>query len=293
MSNNLSNNLFNDMSNTDLLFINILNTMYNDNLRIVNHLIDQNNGIRHQIMGILNDRRNGNANNNVNIGENDNNNRTNLFRNRNRSRINRFVSQPISNISNNNNSNININNNLRNSINRLFNLVNPLNENFFDPVNIVPTQEQIQQTTRNLLYHTILNPINTSCPISLENFNDSSEVTMIIPCRHIFNKESLMEWFNSHTNCPVCRYDIRNYNPALPEQESLSNEPTPTPTQNTTQSPTPTPTPINANVNNNLQGEDQTFILFDVFLESLQGFQDLSNNHLYLNFPPNTFYSQM
>ena len=244
-------------------------------------------------MGILNDRRNSNANNNVNIGENDNNNRPNLFRNRNRSRINRFVSQPISN--NNNN----INNNLRNSINRLFNLVNPLNDSFFDPVNIVPTQEQIQQSTRNLIYPNILNPINTSCPISLENFNDSSEVTMIIPCRHIFNKESLMEWFNSHTNCPVCRFDIRNYNPALPEQETPSNEPNPTPTPNTTQIPTPNINPntilpqINDNFNNNLQNYDQTFILFDVFLESLQGFQDLSNNQLFVNFPPNTFYSQM
>ena len=272
----MSNNLFTDMSNTDLLFINILNTMYNDNLRIVNHLIDQNNGIRQQIMGILNDRRNnnanGNINNNANNAQNDNNIRTSLFRNRNINRninrINRIVTQPT-------------NDNLRNSINRLFNIVNPLNNSFFDPVNIVPTQEQIQQSTRSLPFSTISNPINTSCPISLENFTDANEVTMIIPCRHIFNKESLMEWFNTHTNCPVCRYDIRNHNPALPEQEIPSNQ--------------PTQTPINTNVNNNLQSDDQTFILFDVFLESLQGFQDfqdLSNNQLFVNFPPNTFYSQ-
>jgi hypothetical protein len=280
----MSNNLFTDMSNTDVLIINILNTMYNDNLTIINRLLDQNNGIRQQIMGILNDRRNNNVNDNinsnVNISENDiNNRRTNLFRNQNRnmtrniSRINRIITQPT-------------NDNLRNSINRLFNLVDPLNNYFFDPVNIVPTQQQIQQSTHNVLYSTILNPINTSCPISLENFNDTSEVTIIIPCRHIYNTESLMAWFNTHTNCPVCRYDIRNYNSTASEEGT--NE-TPLNEHNQTNEGVQPPT----NVNNNLQSDDQTYILFDVFLESLQGFQDLSNNQLFVNFPPNTFYSQM
>lgn len=280
----MSNNLFTDMSNTDVLFINILNTMYNDNLRIINHLIDQNNGIRQQIMGILNDRRNinvnDNINSNVNISENDinNNRRSNLFRNHNRnitrniSRYNRIITQPT-------------NDNLRNSINRLFNLVEPLNNSFFDPVNIVPTQQQIQQSTISLPFSTISNPINTSCPISLENFTDAIEVTMIIPCRHIFHKESLMVWFNTHTKCPVCRYDIRNYNPTASEEGT--NE-TPLNEHNQTNEDVQPPT----NVNNNLQSYDQTFILFDVFLESLQGFQDLSNNQLFVNFPPNTFYSQ-
>jgi hypothetical protein len=103
-----------------------------------------------------------------------------------------------------------------------------------------------------------------------------------------------MAWFNSHTNCPVCRYDIRNYNPALPEEQT--NEDNQTNENSSNQHPQtnePAPNPINGNINNNLQSDDQTFILFDVFLESLQGFQDLSNNQLYVNFPPNTFYSQL
>ena len=59
----------------------------------------------------------------------------------------------------------------------------------------------------------INNPTNNSCPISLENFTGNSQVTIIIPCRHVFNKESLRSWFNNSPKCPVCRYDIRNYNP--------------------------------------------------------------------------------
>jgi hypothetical protein len=34
---------------------------------------------------------------------------------------------------------------------------------------------------------------------------------MIRHCRHIFNTNSLISWFNSNCKCPVCRYDIRDY----------------------------------------------------------------------------------
>jgi ribosome-binding factor A len=77
MSNNNNNsgtNYFNDLNNSDLLFINILNSMYNDNLRIVHHLIDQNTQIRNTIINIMNNRRTPNISNNTN--------RNNLNRNR-------------------------------------------------------------------------------------------------------------------------------------------------------------------------------------------------------------------
>ena len=37
-------------------------------------------------------------------------------------------------------------------------------------------------------------------------------VTVIRHCGHIFNTNELNRWFTSHCNCPVCRYDIRDYN---------------------------------------------------------------------------------
>lgn len=83
---------------------------------------------------------------------------------------------------------------------------------FFNPIEIFPTQSQIENATRIARYSDIVRPLNTSCPISLERFNDNDRVTMIRYCGHIFNTEQLNSWFRSNCRCPVCRYDIRNYN---------------------------------------------------------------------------------
>jgi hypothetical protein len=83
---------------------------------------------------------------------------------------------------------------------------------FFEPVVINPTPGQIELSTRNVRYCDIVTPINRSCPITLENFNDSDMVTVIRFCGHIFNTEHLHRWFATNCRCPVCRYDIRNYN---------------------------------------------------------------------------------
>jgi hypothetical protein len=209
----MSSNVFNDLSNSDILFINILNAIYNDNLRMIHHLMDHNNEITSTLINIMNNRRRTNlrpTNRNRNNGENqrryyienlpylDNieiilptttTERNNIFT---RAATNRAPSS-------NSNSNLNMN-----SFSRLLN-------SFLEPVNITPTREQIENSTRNITYGDILDPINNSCPISLEQFTDSSTVTMIRQCRHIFNTNSLMAWFNSNCKCPVCRYDIRDY----------------------------------------------------------------------------------
>ena len=224
-TNNTNNNLFNDMNNSDILFINILNTMYNDNLRMIHHLMDQNSEITFQLIEILNNRRRQNiplnSNNNSNTNRNYTTNRTSNTYNRNRNNY--------SSVSGNNNApqrrvyidNIpyyvdnlqlfslptttgNTSINLSNHFSRIIN-------SFLEPVNITPSLTQIEIATRNIVYGDILDPINNSCPISLEAFTDTSNVTMIRHCRHIFNTTNLMSWFSSNCKCPVCRYDIRNY----------------------------------------------------------------------------------
>jgi hypothetical protein len=221
-----SNNLFSDMSNSDILFINILNTMYNDNLRSIHHLMDQNTEITSQLIHIMNNRRNLN-NSTFNTSEN----RQTNNRNYNRDRYSRrYRNNPIVENDNNNNNtqrrvyidnipyyvddlqlytiplNSSTSRNLGNQFSRVVN-------SFLEPINVTPTQSQIENATRNIVYGDILDPINNSCPISLEPFTDTSNVTMIRHCRHIFNTNSLMSWFNSNCKCPVCRYDIRNHNP--------------------------------------------------------------------------------
>lgn len=86
-----------------------------------------------------------------------------------------------------------------------------LNSTFLDPVNVCPTQQQIDVATRNVRYGDIVRPTNQSCPITLDTFNDNDEVTVIRHCSHVFNTLAINNWFQTNCKCPVCRYDIRNY----------------------------------------------------------------------------------
>lgn len=241
---NHGNNVFNDLNSTDLLFINILNTIYNDNLRIIHQLLEQNSELTNNLLSFLSNRRretfannnlnqeNTNANVNINPNPNDrrifidsipyyivdelqfftipnvNNTNTNTNPNtanlRRRGNTNRSRSHHRFNLGNNN---INTDNLGPTPIGRMTGLMN----SFFQPINIVPTQTQIENATSNTTYGEIVEPINTSCPISLETFTETSEVVMIKQCKHLFNRQSLMSWFNSSCRCPVCRYDIRDY----------------------------------------------------------------------------------
>jgi hypothetical protein len=205
-------------NNNDYLLLSLFNDMYNNNNRTIDNLVEQNNNIRNNIMEIhRNNRRNYFP---LNTRQN---NRGTLF--------NDIPNIRTNNLHNSSNNLYNSSNNLHNSSNNLYDVSNNLydvsnnrvpflftystilpNNNFLDSVNISPNNQQINIATRNLMYCDIMNPVNTSCPISLEPFNDSSRVTMIRHCRHIFNTESLSIWFRTNCRCPICRYDIRDYN---------------------------------------------------------------------------------
>lgn len=311
---NMANNLFNEGNNSDLLFINILNTMYNDNLRIIHHLIDQNNEIRNQIINISNERRrNINQTENVpNINVNNNNNRNNYSRIR--SRVNPtshtshtnhtnhtnnrviindipYILEEIQYISPLNTSVINENPNLETNRGRSNSLVNEIGRlvgTFFEPVTISPTQLQIEQATENIIYRDIPNPTNNSCPICLENFVETSRVTMIKHCSHVFNTESLMTWFNNNSRCPVCRFDIRNYQTNLDNRNNITenNNENINEYDNTNERETPinnrrnNTTRININNLRNNINENGFSILGNIILE---GLYDLSGNSFLFN----------
>ena len=77
-----------------------------------------------------------------------------------------------------------------------------------------PTNDQIGRATLNTVFSNIISPVNATCPISRDEFDDNSEITMIRGCNHIFNRVSLREWFANHSTCPMCRCDIRLYDPS-------------------------------------------------------------------------------
>lgn len=213
-------NRFND---PDLSIINSLNEVYNNNLRSIqnftnsiNELTNINVQIHNCIVDILNIT---NARlNNINSRENINRANSNINNN--------IRSIPNTTTTGNNLGRVIFNNipyiidsvqqysipsrNLTQQT-RSNNFSNLL-QRFFQPVEIFPTQSQIEAATRNVRYCDISNPLNRSCPISLENFSDNDSVTVIRQCGHIFNPYQLNTWFRSNCRCPVCRYDIRNYN---------------------------------------------------------------------------------
>jgi len=135
-----------------------------------------------------------------------------ILRTRNINRRSNFISSPLSPLIRPNN------NSFEDNVLRIIgtSLIPQPGQTFsvdFDDVPIVPTEEQIITATRIAPYNTIINPINTTCPISLTRFDpDSSNNVMIIRyCGHIFVPDDLRQWFTRNVRCPLCRYDIRNY----------------------------------------------------------------------------------
>ena len=320
--NNTRNNLFSDLDNTDLLYINILNTIYNDNLRIINQLLMQNSEITHNLINFMNRARPQSFTNIFNDNLNQRNNHTsNTNTNTNAASADdrrifidnipyyivdevQFFTIPTTdpntdhngvpntepNLDSNDNTNLNERRRRRstihrNALRRHYDSPNITNEvlptsiesrgrgflnSFLQPITIRPTQTQIENATSNVVYGAIIDPINTSCPISLETFTETSEVTMIKHCKHIFNRQNVMSWFNGNCKCPVCRYDIRDY--INTEQNEIVDE--------------------NSNVDTNINAQermrnirnitDQTVnIIENLFQDALY---DLSYNNLQFSF---------
>ena len=256
------------ISNEHLLLIDILNTMYNDNLRQITNLTDSNQQIRNVIIQILNTsnppRRNNNNNNNNNIyrtNNNRNNFRDNNVSNGNLGRVYlNNIPYIIDNVEhvripiNNNSRNINLNNN--NDFSRVL-------QSFFDPVEVYPTQSQIETATRRVRYCDIISPKNTSCPILLTNFTDSDMVTVIRHCGHIFNTDQLNTWFRNHCNCPVCRYDIREDNSNASSAFSSENQNTSNNTASSINSQNNRS--VNTSSNSNLERNNSSNLVSSIF----------------------------
>jgi len=82
-------------------------------------------------------------------------------------------------------------------------------ERYLDLSNNRFNASSIQHLLTNTTYNTIVNPVNTSCPITHDEFVDTDEVIMINQCRHIFKKNALMNWLTRRQTCPCCRSVIR------------------------------------------------------------------------------------
>jgi len=89
------------------------------------------------------------------------------------------------------------------------------------------TMTQIDQSTELVRYNEAMG--ERICPISMENFEENEQVCRIRGCRHIFKRDHLMRWLQTSVNCPVCRYDLRDFsnNPINVERRDSIDVPNP------------------------------------------------------------------
>jgi hypothetical protein len=91
---------------------------------------------------------------------------------------------------------------------------------------IRPTHEQITNATEEINYstnHSRYTFTNTTCPITLEEFQEGEILRRINHCGHVFRESAIQNWFRRNVRCPVCRYDIRDYILPQPNDVSLNN----------------------------------------------------------------------
>lgn len=88
-----------------------------------------------------------------------------------------------------------------------------------DPVDRGITNEQIATATQLIQYDLSMN--ETRCPITWDQFEPGQNILQINSCRHIFGHQPLMEWFQRHSRCPVCRTNVLTN--ASTEPENINN----------------------------------------------------------------------
>jgi hypothetical protein len=100
----------------------------------------------------------------------------------------------------------------------------PFPADFFRPVPIRPTQQQISRAIVRRTFSQISEPLNATCPITQNEFSPNDEVYQISHCRHLFTPSALQTWFENNTHCPLCRFDIRTNNNAPTNTPNETND---------------------------------------------------------------------
>ena len=96
---------------------------------------------------------------------------------------------------------------------------------YFFPETVIPSRDIINAETSSHIFQTIISPKNMCCPITFEPFTSEQSVTMINQCEHLFTSSELDCWFQTHSTCPVCRYNICSREYENPVSEPPVNTP--------------------------------------------------------------------
>lgn len=78
--------------------------------------------------------------------------------------------------------------------------------------NVGLTEQEINDVCRYCTFNELPIMIRnryTTCPITLDDFNDDSQVSIIRNCGHVFSRPALNNWLTRHSTCPSCRRNVR------------------------------------------------------------------------------------
>jgi hypothetical protein len=86
-----------------------------------------------------------------------------------------------------------------------------------EPVVVRPTAQQIASATE------LARPTTEQdCAICQDTIATTQNCRKILHCGHWFHKDCIDPWFQQNVQCPICRYDIREYRAtrqSFPEEE--------------------------------------------------------------------------
>jgi hypothetical protein len=112
-----------------------------------------------------------------------------------------------SNVSNNSSQNRRQNVQFQNRRNIIQNFIN--NTLHPNPINNPASTIDISNSTTTHIWRDYKNnTTETICPIDREQFRDNDEILVINNCKHVFKKHNLLKWFETNSECPMCRYNI-------------------------------------------------------------------------------------
>lgn len=73
------------------------------------------------------------------------------------------------------------------------------------------SNEQISVAVRDCRYGELPTEIReryTTCPVTLDQFDESMDVGVIRVCGHVFRRDAIVNWLSTRSTCPTCRRNV-------------------------------------------------------------------------------------
>lgn len=74
------------------------------------------------------------------------------------------------------------------------------------------TSVEIDTCIKKCQFNEIIDPLNITCPITMDAFQPNTQVMQLIYCGHIFTESELRTWLITKRICPICRHTINQSN---------------------------------------------------------------------------------